>query len=336
MKKLLIALAFVSFNVSASEAICDLYKAKAELSSSLLASPYVYGSSNENSTATVALGYSLAGRTKGQLAKDLAEAKCISIMSTSELDEQQRWVIVAIHKAGAKSEIVQLLRARDLSKQHLELVEAQLKAQVSTVAEYNSAKQVSSAIDNKILVLRTMLAEPSAPVNADNIRETLSKAKSAEGTVAELMARQEIASSWDVILAAGAQKDLQDSSSGVGPFAGITFRWSFGNYGAKESLADIKKKTELAFDSSQTGYTKSADRLFAKISDMITIEKDRELVLLDSITDTTRILGTFKDLNTALALITRTNLEIQLAIYTAELNGVRTRIERYSGIKNLS
>jgi hypothetical protein len=57
MKKLLLAL-FISFNAYAVEepdALCDLYKAKAELTSALAASPYIYGSSNENSTATVAL-----------------------------------------------------------------------------------------------------------------------------------------------------------------------------------------------------------------------------------------------------------------------------------------
>ena len=62
MKKLLLALAFIIPNAYADEstnAICDLYKAKAELSSSILGAPYIYGNTNEANTASMGIAYSL-------------------------------------------------------------------------------------------------------------------------------------------------------------------------------------------------------------------------------------------------------------------------------------
>jgi hypothetical protein len=334
MKKLLLAL-FISFNVNAAEepsALCELYKAKAELTSALAASPYIYGSSNENNTATVALGYSLAGRSKGGLAKDIADAKCESVASTYMLDEQQRWALVSVHKSAAKAEILLLLKAKELAAENTNQIERQLKSQTATLSEYTSAKQVSIAIDNKITQLKALLAEPSQPVDLTNIKGLLDKARVSEGKVAQLMAEQESTQGWDVILGAGAQKDLLESSSEIKPFVGLTFKWSFGNWGVKDSVENIRNKTETAFNAAQGGYVKSSDRLVSKINELIIVEKSREEILLNAVEDTNRVLASFKDLNSYLAVSTKRSLEIQGLVYSAELAGVRARIDKYTNI----
>jgi hypothetical protein len=334
MKKLLLAL-FISFNAYAAEepdALCELYKAKSELTSALAASPYIYGSSNENSTATIALGYSLAGLSKGGLAKDIANAKCESVINTYSLDEQQRWALVSVHKAAAKSEIVLLLKAKELSLENVAHIERQLKAQTATLAEYTSAKQVSIAIDNKITQLKAILAEPSQPIDLTNVKSLLDKARVSEGKVAELIAKQESIEGWDVILGAGAQKDLNNTNSEVKPFVGLTFKWSFGNYGVNDSIANIRNKTEKVFNSSQVGYAKSAERLLYKVEELLVVEKSREELLLNAVEDTNRILLSFKNIDTSLAISTRKALEVQSLVYGAELAGVRSRISKYSDI----
>lgn len=337
MKKLLLILLFLTSNVFAKEeaqALCDLYNAKAELTSSLISSPYVYGSNNENNTTTIALGYSLAGRSKGILAKEIAEAKCLSATSISELDNIQRWVLVSIHKFGAKAELVSLLKARDLAKEYIVLVEKQLKAQVSTLNDYNSANQILLAIENRINVLKTTLAEPSLPIDTSNIKELLVRARESEGKIAELSAKQESLNAWDVVIATGAQKNLLESDSNISPFIGLSFKWSFGNYGVKESISDIKKKTEIAFSASQSGYVKTADRLFAKVNELLIAEQEREILILSVIADLDRLINTFKDINTALAISTRASFDLQKLIHISELSGIRARIDKYSGIKN--
>lgn len=327
MKILLYGLLAVSLNTLA-DPICELHKARAELSATVLGSPYAYGSSNENGTATMALGYSLAGRNKAQLARELADAKCASLESTTILDEQQKWTMIAIHKAGAKNEVVLLLKSREMAKSHVELVERQLKAQVATLGDYNSARQVLTAIDSRILALKMVLAEASVPVNTNNVKDLLSKAKASEGTVAEIMAKQEAADAWDVVLGAGAQKNMLESSSEIKPFVGLTFKWSFGNVGVKESVANVRNKSEEAFVGDPRGYVKTADLLITKLQETLVVERERETLLADIVQDTNRILETFKGIDTALAQSTKLALEIQSGIYSAELAGVRTRIKK--------
>ena len=165
-----------------------------------------------------------------------------------------------------------------------------------------------------------------------NIKSLLDKARVSEGRAAELTAKQEATSGWDVIVGAGAQKDLNDTNTGVKPFVGLTFKWSFGNYGVKDSIESIKSKTEKVFNVSQGGYVKSADRLAEKIDELILIEKAKQELLNNAIEDTQRILLSFKDINTALATNTKKSLELQNLIYSAELAGVKVRLSRYSDI----
>lgn len=337
MKKLLLALLIVStsaFGSEESEALCNLHKAKAELSANLLNSPYAYGSSNESNVATVALGYSLAGRNKGIIAKEIAQAKCDTATYLTALDEQHRWLLLSITKGGAKAEIPLLYKARDLAKENLVQIERQLASNTSTITEYNSARQVLLGIEAKINSIKAILAEPTLPVNPADTPDLLNKARVSEGLVAELTAKQEVANSWDISLAAGAQKDLKDSNSSIGPFVGIGFRWSFGNYGATESISNIRNRTEAVFNLSQSGYAKTSERLMSKVAELLLVEQDREKLLTDVIQDSSRIISSLEGLNTDVALVTKRSLTIQQLVFTSELNGVQYRLNKYSGIKN--
>lgn len=338
MKKIAAVLSIlISTNVFATEeasAVCELYKAKAELSSSILSSPFIYGTNNESNTATLALGYSLSGRSKAQLEKEIALAKCESTANTVELDEYQKWALVSVQKVGAKAEVVQLLKARELAKEQLGLVEKQILSQAATLNDYNNSRQILLSIENKILALKAVLAEPSLPVNPLDVSNLIAKARSSEGQVAELLAKQEANSAWDVTLAAGAQKDLVQNTSSVEPFIGINFKWSFGNYGAKDSIDNIRKRTEAVFSAKQSGYEKTANRLLEKIDQLLLVEQDREQLLNTAILDSQRLKDNFNGINTAAAVVMNKTLDVQLAVYTAELSGVTARIARYRGLKN--
>lgn len=337
MKILFIVLLLLATKVYGNEeaqSLCDLYAAKADLTSSLVSSPYVYGSNNENSTATLAIGYSLAGRSKGKLAKEIADAKCNSAVSTTALDNIQRWMLISIHKTGARAEIISLIEAKKLAQDHLDLLDKQLKAQVATLNDYNNAKQVLLAIESRISALKIILAEPSIPIDVSNIRDLILKSKESEGKIAELSAKQEALNAWDVVIAGGAQKDLLDTNSSVAPFIGLSFKWSFGNYNISHSIEDIKQKTERAFNNNQAGYTKTAERLFLKVEELSIAEKDREIIILNAIADVDRLINTFKNINTALAISTRLALETQKLISISELKGIQARLDRYNTVKN--
>jgi hypothetical protein len=323
-----IFLSVFALNTSAND-ICDLHKAKAELAASILATPYVYGASNENNTATVGLGYSLSGRSKGNLTRDIAEAKCDLLASTSLLDDQQKWIMVAIQKHAARAELSGLLKARQLAAERFDFTRSQFESKTVTLTEYNNIRQLQQSIDTKILSARTILAEPSQPVDNTNIKQLLDKAKVAEGKVAELQAKLEAANGWDVTFTAGAQKDLLDSNSDVSPFAGIVFKWSFGSLGSGNAINRIKEKSEAAFISNPLGYVNNSTMLFNKVEELIKVEQLREQALLVTIQDTEKLIVPLTGLDTSAALSSRKLLEIQIAISKAELAGAQARISKY-------
>lgn len=316
------------------DAICELNKAKAALSASILSSPFIYGSNNENSTAVLALGYSLSGRNKASLVKEIAEVKCTSAASTNSLEEQQKWILITVYKAGARAEVVTLIEARELAKKHLEFIDKQLAEKIATINEYNSSRQILISIENKISSLKAVLAEPSLPLNKINFKEVLDNAKISEGKIAELMAKQEAQNAWDITLAAGTQKDLADTTSKIAPFLGISFKWSFSNVGINESISTIRSKTENLYILNQSGHAKVLERLLEKINEMLNIERERETLLLDIIEDNKRIIKNFSNLESVVAITTRKTMEVQNLVYIAELSGIRARIDKYSGIKN--
>ena len=332
---ILIILLLISFQakaVSDVDTACELFKAKADITSSLLNMPFVYGSSNENSTATLALGYSLSGYNRSGLVKEIAAAKCASLATTSTLEDQQKWILLNVYKIGARDEIKGLVAAKAKAIENLALMEEQLKTQNVTLNEYNAAKQVLLSIEEKINGTRLVLAEPVEPVDFSNIKILLAKAKESEGRVAELTAKEEAANAWDVSLGVGTQKDLSNVDSSVKPFVGVNFRWSFGAIGMDAKVAKVKEKTEQLFVENRAGYVQNSSRLLTKIVEVSKLESDREKILDQAIKDTKKLMMTFKDIDTALANSTKRALNIQAMIIIAELDGIRARLAKYEEI----
>jgi len=329
MKKILLSLLLASSFAYAqpkSNALCELYKAKADFSAKLLSSPYIYADSNQNNTATIALGYSFSGLSKANIEKEMALAKCSSTELLTKLEEYQQWTIISVQKAGAKSEIPGLQKAILEAKKHVESIEKQLLANTATISEYNNTKQVLTLLENKFLILKVLLAEPTMPIDISDVKSTLLRAKTAEGELAELIAKREAASAWDITLGIGAQKDLVDSKSTPEGFVGIGFKWSFGNYGVKDSIENIKRKSEQAFSS---GPETNANRLLEKIEQLILVETDRQALLDNNIKDIERLLNSLINIETAAAIQTRQALTVQLYTYTSERDGTITRLHRY-------
>jgi hypothetical protein len=311
---------------------CELFKAKADITSSLLNMPYVYGSSNENSTATLALGYSIGGYNRSGLVKEIAAAKCASLATTSTLEDQQKWILLNVYKIGARDEYKGLVAAKAKAVEHLALLEEQLKTQNITLNEYNASKQVLLNIEEKINAVRLVLAEPSEPVDFANIKMLLAKAKESDGRIAELTAREEAATAWDISVGVGTQKELSNIDSSVKPFVGVNFRWSFGAIGMDSKVAKVKEKTEQLFVESRAGYVQNASRLLTKIVEVNKLETDREVILTQAMNDTKRLITAFKDLDTELANSTKRALTIQAMIIISELDGIRARLQKYQEI----
>lgn len=333
MRRLLIILAICfSTNTIAEEsvAMCDLFKAKAELASSILSSPYVYGASNESNTASLGIAYSLSGRSKGNITKEIAETKCSLLANTSLLDEQQKWAIISIQKAGAKSELSELIKHRASILETLNFTKEQLDAKAVTLNEYNNIRQIQLAVEYKIIGLRTILAEPSQPVDISSIKTLLDKARSLDGKVAELEAKLNADNAWDVTFSAGAQKELAgNDNSGVSPFLGLAFKWSFGAYGIGDNISKIRNKAESAFSSNPNGYVVVSKLLFSKVEELLKVENIKETTLVNSITELEKIVTPLKGIDSMLAISSRKILEIQILIQKAELIGVQSRISKY-------
>lgn len=320
---------------------CDLEKAKAELSASVLEMPYAYGSVSNNPTdkgVTAGIGYSFIGRSKAKLMRDAADARCTALAATMELDEQQRWLLVAIAKVGARAELEGLLEARKRAAEQTIQLQAQLNAKTVTIAEYNTVRQAALGIEARINQLRLTLADPSTVSSTKTIKSLLEVAKTSTVKAAELEAKVSAESAWDVSVVAGGRKEISSWNPSSGndgsgkpttPFVGITFRWSFGAGAADKAVGTVKDRTERLFVAATSGYVQSADRLLLQVTDALKVERDREAQLQTSLREAESVIGTFKPLDTALALNTRRSLELQAAIQQAELSGVRRRITEY-------
>lgn len=339
MKKLITTIfAVFSFSVAYAQqntgAICELTKAKAELSASILSSPYVYGTNNESNTGTLALGYSFSGKTKGNLEKEIANTKCDLLAATALLEEYQQGALISIAKTGARAELVGLLKTKSLIRDKLEQVSRQVEVRTATLTDYNNIRQFSILVDSRIDIIRATLAEPSMSINIQSIPEIINRTKTLEGKLAELSAQREAENSWDLTVAAGAQNDLSEINSNIGPFIGVSFKWSFSNYGMKESVANIKSKAEEAFLANQFGYAAASERLLQKLDALNSIDLDKKDAIAKNIKDIEDTLSNLSTVNTVLANTTRSTLEIQLSMLVAEMNGVLARISRYSSVKN--
>jgi len=317
-----------------NDATCDLIKAKADITSSILTSPYVYGSNNESNTATLAIGYSISGLRRGGIVQDVAEAKCIALASTSVLDEQQKWILLTIYKAGAKEEINSLMIAKVKAKTHIELIEQQLKTQNATLSDYNTANQILLNIEEKINQQRIIISEPIEPIDTLNIKKLVEQARFSEARVAELMAKEEAGNSWDLSVVAGTQKDLYLNGP-IQPFIGVNFKWSFSNWGMGEKIAKVKAKSEQVFNESKSGYTKSIDRLMLKISELSKVEEDKRNILDISTKNTKRLITSFQGVDTYLANNNKQVLIIQLMTQLAELEGIIARQTKYTEILSI-
>jgi hypothetical protein len=331
MKKIILSILLaVSLNTYANDDLCDLHKAKADLAASILNMPYVYGASNENNTASVGIAYSFSGMTKGSLIKEIAIAKCDLLASTTLLDEQQKWALISIQKAGARAEFLALNKARDLAKERLDFTRSQFESKTITLTEYNSIRQLQLSIDTKIAAARMILAETNQPVDIINIKTLVDKARISDGKVAELQARLEAENAWDITLSAGTQKDLIDNNSPVSPFAGIAFRWSFGSFGSSDTIAKIKNKSEQAFTTDPRGYSNNFNLLLSKVEELLKVEQSKEISLTSGIADMDKLLQPLIGIDSATAQAYRKLMEIQLAIYKAELAGTQSRIQKYT------
>lgn len=320
---------------------CDLEKAKAEITASILESPYAYGSINNapnDKAATAGIGYSLAGRSKAKAIREAADARCTAVAATLELDEQQRWTMLSISKAGAKAELVVLLEAKKRSDEQLLFIRSQLKAQTVTLAEFSGARQAQNAIDSRISQLKAILSEPSTLSASKTFRELLELAKSSTVRAAELEARAAAESAWDISAVIGGRKELGSGSPGssssgdIGrgtPFIGLTFRWSFGYSAANSAVRTVRERTERLFVISRAGYIQTADRLLSQVQDLLKIEREREAFVSSQVRETEQLLASFGSLDTALALNTKRSLELQHNIQQAELAGVKRRIAEY-------
>lgn len=316
---------------------CDLEKARTEVTAAVLEAPYMYGSlstASNDKGVTLGAGYSFAGKSRARLIRDAADSRCTALGATLELDEQQRWLLVAINKAGARAELETLLTARALAIEQVKLLQAQLKAQTVTLAEYNTARQVQLTIDTKMSQLKMLLAEASQPTSVKSVRGLLETAKAATTRAAELEARANAEAAWDVSAVVGARKDFTASSnvnaSGIAaPYVGLTFRWSFGSAGADKAVTTVKDRAERLFVVSQAGYVASADRLLSQVTEAINIEREREANLTVLLRESEALMASFKSLDTALALNTKRALSLQAIIQRAELAGVQRRITEY-------
>ena len=336
-----IALLFplTTFAQTEADLSCDLEKAKAEVMASTVEMPYLYGNvSNDpnNDGVTLGAGWSLAGWSRAKIIREAANSKCSALAATLQLDDQQRWVVLSIAKAGAKAELIGMLDARRRAADHLEELQRQIKAQTITINEYNAARAAQAGVETKIDDLKMRLAQPTLPLNINSVRGLIETAKLNLSRAAELDAKVQAESAWDVSAVIGGRKELSGissgSSSGSGetqPFVGITFKWSFGSGAANAAVKKVREKSDQLFGVKQAGYAQTMERLVSQISESTKVDQEREAFLQAQLKETTALLSSFKNIDTALANNTKRTLMLQATIQQAELEGVRKRLEEY-------
>lgn len=322
---------------------CNLERSKAEVRASTLAAPAAYASvgqdpSTGEKSALAGVSQSFSGIVQAGLVRDAAEAKCDALHSTLQLDEHARWSQLQVQREAARIELAITEKAIALAKTHISHLDAQLTAQVITINQHTEARQTLVSLENRrATLMRTLSTVINTPPNS-NITSLLEASRQSEAKAAELAAKAQAETGWDITVVVGGRTPIGSSSSSSGnasstqAYGTIGFRYSFGSGAAQQAARDVGRDTRLLLAAQNGGYTQTVLRQRETLLALTQAETLAASTSERQATHLRKVRATLVGIDTALALNTLRALDIQLLVLDADAEGAESRLAGYKAL----
>jgi hypothetical protein len=343
MKKLLliVLLAFPLIVLANAEdeakIACDLAKAQAEVIAAGLKAPSAFVSLGdpaiEQQSISVGLTQSISDIYEASRIRHAAEAQCESAQSLAKIEQFVVWSRTDIQKRGAAASLKLINDAIDMAAVNVKILNDQLAAKTTTIANLNAAEVQLEALQKTKSSLLSTIAIVIPSTEFGDISELIRAYQRSEGKAAELKAKANAHSGWDISVSAGERKPIgapyDNESQGTSPFITTYARYSFGTNASMRAAEEVGRDTELLLQNRQLGYNKILERQRKETQDLADIEATNVQVANKELEALRRISIPLESIESALAQDTRRVLDIQIKTIEADLAGAKIRLESF-------
>jgi hypothetical protein len=346
MKKLLLiallAIPSVALANAEDEAkiACDLAKAQADVIIAGLKTPSAFVSLGdpaiEQQSISMGLTQSISDFYGASRIRRAAEAQCESAQSLAKIEQFVVWSRADIQKEGAVASLKLINDAIDMAKANVKILNDQLAAKTTTVANLNAAEVQLELLQKTKSSLLSTIAMVIPPTEFGDISGLIRAYQRSEGRAAELKAKADAHSGWDISISAGERKPIgaphDNESQGSSPFITTYARYSFGTNASRRAAEEVGRNTELLLQNSQLGYNKILERQRKETQALADIETTNVQVAIRELEALRRISTPLESIESALAQDTRRILDIQIKTIEADLAGAKIRLESFNGL----
>ena len=244
-------------HASETQTYCALGKAKAQVQSELLKAPESYGQIGDPSTSaravTLGIRKSLARDAQGRLIDRIAEAQCAAYTLQRELAEQVDGIEPRAESKAIDAKQPLLQRALAEAQKNVDRERLLFASQNATIADLRVSYDMRDRLRSDLGVMagRRSVLRDQLPASTEALHAVVARSIAAQAEVAELQAELASQSGWDLIVAAGARKDL--ASGAHSNFVGVTASRSFGYAASRQAAAEVGRLTSQLLEEERNG-----------------------------------------------------------------------------------
>lgn len=310
---------------SETQTYCALGKARAQVQSELLKAPESYGQIGDPSTSaralTLGIRKSLARDVQGRLIDRIAEAQCAAYASQRELAEQIDGVASRAESKAIEAKQALLQRALDAAQENAVQERTLFASQNATIADMRVSYDMRDRLrsDLEVMAGRRSILRDQLPASTEPLHAIVARGMAAQAEVAELQADLASQSGWDLVVAAGARKDL--ASGAHANFVGVTASRSFGYAASRQAAAEVGRLTTQLLKEERSGAYQQLLRAVSSVTGVHAAQEALRSGLRARRVELDESLQRVAYIETAQAERLRRQLRVELLVIEAEIRG---------------
>ncbi len=331
---LLLALPLAAGAAEPADLACDLERARAEVTASLLSRPTAFGTFGGAATSernvTVGLSQSLSDLVRAGTIREAASARCSALAAEMLLDSQARWALLSVKRDAGTIELAAVDRALVTADANVNLLAGQLDARTITIGEYREAAGARTALELRRADLLRALAAPVPPTPTMDVPALIARAEEQEARSVALAERANAGNGWDVAVSGGVRQRL--SGGGADPFVAVTARYSFGLGASRRAEADVRRVAAELAGAREDGRAGVAARELVEVRGLIDADEASVARATRELDELRRIRAPLSGIDTALALNAVRTLDLQIEALGATVVGASARLDGYRAV----
>lgn len=325
----------LAFGADEAQVGCELAKAQAEVSATILADPSAIalaGDPSVTATQSVAFGVSqsVSGIFRARDVRKSANAKCDALYAETNLDLYEKWSILMAQRKGDIAEQNALDDSMELQKGYVETLTEQLKNGLTTIITVKAADSVILNTVARQDDLANRMAIEIIPAPDGDLDGLIKEAAIKEGTSAMLSAKSQANSGWDFQVSAGARTPI--SGGATQGFVSASIKYSFGTSAANRAAKLVGEKTQELLDIQNAGYSQTIQRNRVELLRVIDIERKTIQALEHEQARIQILRQPLIGIDSILAKNAISEANIQISIVQASINGSKARLEAYNAL----